>query len=298
MNKKCGGGPLVTDDNSGEILCSSCGRVVAERTPVSSPVQSFTGEEYIARSRTGSKTTLAINDMGLSTVISSGSRDASGNTIEAGARRTFERLRKWDNRSKCGNSEAALRSAFTILNTVRTKIGISDAVIEDAAYLYRKAKVRKIRGRTIDCMTLATLYIACRKSSTPRTIPDIATAGNVSVKELSRHVRLLIEDLDIKLDSYDSSFFVSRIASTVGTRERSMRDALAILAKLKEERYSEGKNPVALAASAVYLACALNGENYTQRQISDAAGISIVTLRMRSESISKSFKIEKLVENK
>ena len=295
LNEKCKGS-VVTDENTGEILCSSCGLVLVEKTPISGPEQqAFTNEEYFEKSRTGAKTTLALNDMGLSTIIGKTNRDATGQSLSGGMKQTFERLRMWDNRSKSGNSEARMRSAFTLLNTVRTKLGLPDPIIEEAAYIYRKAKTKKIRGRRTDCMTLASLYLSCRQSSTPRTIPDIASAGNISVKDLSRHVRLLIEDLDLKIESYDSSFFINRIASTVGTSEKSRRDALVILAKTKESGYADGKNPIALAAAALYISSVNNGERFTQRQISAAAGISTVTIRARSESLTKTYHLRDIL---
>ncbi len=272
--------------------------VLVEKTPVLGPEQqAFTGEEYFERSRTGSKTTLTLNDMGLSTIIGKTNRDASGHSLTGSMKQTFDRIRMWDNRSKSDNAKARMRSAFALLNTVRTKLSLSDPVIEEAAYLYRKAKTKKIRGRRIDCMILSSLYLSCRQSSTPRTIPDIASAGNVSIKDLSRHVRLLIEDLDLKIESYDSSFFINRIASKVNTIEKSRRDAFLILSKTKNG-YASGKNPIALAAAALYLSCIHNGERFSQKQIADAAGISLVTLRMRSESMTKTFDITHLLKNR
>ena len=294
LNERCKGS-VVTDDITGEILCSRCGLVLVEKTAISGPEQQiFSSEEYFEKSRTGSKTTLAINDMGLSTTIGKTNTDASGHSLSGGMKQTFDRLRMWDNRSKSRNSEARMRSAFTLLNTVRAKLGLSDPIIEEAAYLYRKAKIKRIRGSRIDCMTLASLYLSCRQSSTPRTIPDIASAGNVSIKDLSRHVRILIGDLDLKIESYDSSFFINRIASTVGTSEKSRRDALVILAKTKESGYADGKNPIALAAAALYISSVNNGERFTQRHIAEAAGISTVTLRIRSESLTKTFRLRKI----
>lgn len=270
--------------------------VLVEKVTVSGPEQhAFTNEEYLEKSRTGGKTTLVLNDMGLSTVIGKTNKDATGHSLSGGMRQTFERLRMWDNRSKSGNSEARLRSAFALLNTVRAKLGLSDSIIEEAAYLYRKAKTKKIRGSRIDCMTLASLYLSCRQSSTPRTVPDIASAGNVSIKDLSRHVRVLIKDLDLKIESYDPSFFINRIASTVGTSEKSRRNALVILMKTKQSGYADGKNPIALAAAALYISSVNHGERFTQKQIAEAAGISTVTLRMRSESLVKTFRLRDIL---
>jgi len=296
-NENCTKGSVVDDDQSGEILCSGCGLVLVEKTTVSgSEQQAFTSEEYFEKSRTGSKTSLAINDMGLSTIIGKINRDASGCSLSGGMRQTFDRLRMWDSRSKSKSSKTSMRSAFILIDTVQTKLAIPDAVIEEAAYLYRKVKAKKVRGWGIDCLALASLYLSCRMANIPRTIPDIASAGNVSIKDLSRHVRILIDNLGLKVESYNSSDFVTRIGSTVGAAEKSCRDALIILAKTRETGYSEGKSPIALTAAALYVSCILNGEKFTQREIAKAAGISNVSLRLRSESILKTFDIRKLLD--
>ncbi|MDE1844214.1 MAG: transcription initiation factor IIB [Thaumarchaeota archaeon] len=295
-NENCTKGSVVNDDQSGEILCSGCGLVLVEKTTVSGQEhQTFTSEEYFEKSRTGSKTSLAINDMGLSTIIGKTNRDASGCSISGGMKQTFDRLRMWDSRSKSKSSKTSMRSAFILIDTVQTKLAMPDAVIEKAAYLYRKVKAKKARGWGIDCLALASLYLSCRMANIPRTIPDIASAGNVSIKDLSRHVRILIDSLDLKVESYNSSDFVTRVGSTVGASEKSCRDALIILAKTRETGYSEGKSPIALTASALYVSCTINGEKFTQREIAKAAGISNVSLRLRSESILQTFNIHNLL---
>ncbi|HEX5457060.1 MAG TPA: transcription initiation factor IIB [Candidatus Nitrosotalea sp.] len=297
MNENCRGF-VVTDDHSGEILCSGCGLVLVEKTIVSGPEQqTFTSEEYFEKSRTGAKISLAINDMGLSTIIGKTNRDASGHSLSGGMNKTFDRLRMWDSRSKSKSFETSMRSAFNLINTVKTKLALPDVIIEEAAYMYRKAKTKKARGLEIDCLALASLYLSCRMTNTPRTIPDIASAGNVSIKDLSRHVRILIGILDLKIDSYNSADFVTRIGSIVGITEQSCRGALTILSKTRETGYSEGKNPIALTAAALYVVCIINGERFTQKEIAKAAGISNVSLRMRSESLLKTFDIRDLLMN-
>ncbi|MDC8452295.1 MAG: transcription initiation factor IIB [Candidatus Nitrosotalea sp.] len=295
-NENCTKGLVVTDDQSGEILCSSCGLILDEKTTISGPEQqAFTSEEYFEKSRTGTKTSLAINDMGLSTIIGKANRDASGCSLSGNMKQTFDRLRMWDSRSKSKSCKTNMKSAFILIDTVQTKLAIPDAVIEEAAYLYRKVKAKKARGCGIDCLALASLYLSCRMANAPRTIPDIASAGNVSIKDLSRHVRILITNLDLKVESYNSSDFVTRVGSTIGASEKSCRDALTILAKTRETGYSEGKNPIALTASALYVSCTINGERFTQKEIAKAAGISNVSLRLRSESILKTFNIRDLL---
>jgi transcription initiation factor TFIIB len=48
---------------------------------------------------------------------------------------------------------------------------------------------------------------------------------------------------------------------------------------------TSGKNPVAMAATVVYLAAILNGEKVSQTQVSKAADISSVTIRNLSKKL-------------
>jgi transcription initiation factor TFIIB len=45
--------------------------------------------------------------------------------------------------------------------------------------------------------------------------------------------------------------------------------------------YPAGKNPMSLAATIIYLSCLKTGENKTQIDIAEAAGITEVTIRNR-----------------
>lgn len=283
-------GPLITDSIRGEIFCGSCGLVLVDKVEDSGPEQySFSLEQYNERSRTGIGSTLSIDDKGLSTVIGSQDKDAAGNSISSSMKYTFNRLRTWDSRSKTDSTERSLRSAFVILNTLKSKLDLSDTIVERAAYLYRKALTKKItQGRTIAGIIMASLYAACRETNAPRTLQDIANAGNITVKDLSRHYRVLFNTLELQLESYDSTDFVTRISSSVGLNEKTKRGALDILIKAKEKGITDGKNPISLAASALYISSVINEESVTQKKIADASGISSVTIRNVGKLIRKS----------
>lgn len=283
-------GPVVTDSARGEILCASCGAVLADKVEDSGPEQRlFTMEDYENKSRTGLASTLSIHDKGLSTMIGTANKDASGNSISSSMKYAFNRLRTWDNRSKSNNEERNLKSAFVILGATQSKLNISDAVVERSAYLYRKALTKNItRGRTISGMILSALYVACREYNVPRTLQDIASAGNISFKDLSRHYRVLVHALGLQVNSFDPSDFVSRIGTAVGLSEKAKRDALDILYKSKKKGITSGKNPISLAATAIFLSGIINKENVTQNKIAKISGISSVTIRNVAKIIRKS----------
>ncbi len=98
---RCGKGPMVTDNTTGEMFCGGCGFVLTERVEESGPEwRSFSKEEHEDRSRTGTPTSLAMHDMGLATIIGPADKDASGKPLSASMKSTIERLRTWDSRSQ------------------------------------------------------------------------------------------------------------------------------------------------------------------------------------------------------
>ncbi len=93
------------------------------------------------------------------------------------------------------------------------------------------------------------------------------------------------------MDVYNSTDFVTRISSAVGLSEKTKRGALDILFKAKEKGITDGKNPISLAAAAIFLSCILNEEKTTQKNIANASGISSVTIRNVAKIIRKSLVI-------
>src|SRR2546423_3428946 len=99
---------LVTDPESGEIICSNCGMVISDKIQqINKPEWRTFDTEQIDNNnsnnnkiRTGAPTSIARHDMGLSTVIGRTDRDASGHKIDAQMRSTMERLRIWDFRTQ------------------------------------------------------------------------------------------------------------------------------------------------------------------------------------------------------
>lgn len=224
------------------------------------------------------KSSLAIYDKGLFTVIGHVNKDASGKFLSGDAKTIFNRLRILDSRSKLKSSNVNLIQSFLILDAAKTKLAIPESVVEKAAYIFRKALANKIwtvRGHS--SMMLASLYAACRETITPRTLQEVALAGNIKRRDLIRTYRTLVNALDLKLPTYNPSEFVTRICNTLGLSEKTHRLALTILSKSQKDFY--GKNPMSLAAASVYTACTNSTEKKSQLEIANVAGISCVTLR-------------------
>jgi transcription initiation factor TFIIB len=285
---RCGRSPMVIDSNGGELYCSACGMVVKEKITETGPEwRSFSGDDNENKGRTGLPTSIAMHDMGLATVIGIANRDSSGKALSGSMRSTVDRMRTWDRRSQVHESaDRNLRQAFNELRRFADKLTVSDAITEKAAYIYRKALERNlVRGRSITQVIAASLYAACRDGEVPRTLKDVAAVSNVKKKDIARSYRLLLKEMDIKMPVADPSKCVSRIGSKAGMSERTQRRAHEILIKAEQMRISAGKDPMGFAASALYVACILGGEDKTQKDVADAAGVTEVTIRNRYKGL-------------
>ncbi len=236
--------------------------------------------------RTGPGTSLTMFDKGLSTVIGS-DKDSTGKSLSSKTKYEFNRLRTWDQRSK-SRKTTSLSKAFTLLHGMKTKIGVPDNVVENAAYIYRKIVSAKLtRGRTMASLISASLYAACRQNNIPRTLDDIAEAGNVERRILSRDLRTIIKKLSLNLNQYDTTSFIAKISNNMKLSEKTKRDAFDILKKCENEKITAGKHPVAQAAASLYIAAILNGEKMSQKKFSNESGVSDVTIRNRAALIKK-----------
>ena len=286
---------MLTDDVTGERFCGKCGYVVSEELRDSGPEwRSFSKEGGADPTRTGAPTTLTMHDRGLATIINPVNKDSSGKPLTSAMKSTITRLRTWDSRSKTHeSSDRNLRQALSQLSTLKDKLSLSDNVVEKAAYIYRKALAKGlVRGRSISALIAAALYAACRDTETPRTLKDVADAGNIKKKDISRCYRILHKELELKVPVVDPIQCVARIASKLGITEKTKRDAAKVLKVAQEHKESAGKDPMGIAAAALYLSCVKNDENMTQRNIAEASNENEVTIRNRCKGLRLSQDID------
>jgi len=285
----CGDKKMITDETTGELCCGKCGFVVTDKiSDTGAEWRSFANDES-NRARTGAGTSLTIHDMGLSTIIGKANKDSTGKPLSSGVKSSIERLRTWDSRSQAHSSaDRNLRQALNEMDKLKDKLALTNAVIEKAAYIYRKAMERKlVRGRSIHGLVAACIYAACRNTETPRTLDDVADGINIRRKEVARGYRLIFRELDLKMPVVDPVKGVSRIASIAELSEKSKRKAVLILNQAKKIGMVAGKDPMGIAAAALYLACISTGEVKSQKDISIASGVTEVTIRNRCAGLRK-----------
>ncbi|MGA9169539.1 MAG: transcription initiation factor IIB [Nitrososphaeraceae archaeon] len=291
---QCNSDTVIFDMISSEFVCSSCGCVANDKFfNIEHNGGYSTQSEYNDRSRTGMPESLAIHHKGLSTLIGMGDTDARGKALEPAQKMKMQRLRTWNNRSQLNDSISRnLEKALKFLNNFGDKLYLSQAVLESAAYIYRKAAIKKLaKGRSTLGLVGAALYAACRETATPKTISDVAAVCNLSSKDVMSHYKLILRELSLQMPVLHGPDYVTLIANRLNLSEKTKREALKIYSQVQQNRISIGKNPRALAGAVIYLASQNCSEFLRQVEICQVADISTVSLRKRCKEIKATLDI-------
>ncbi|HIH98279.1 MAG TPA: transcription initiation factor IIB [Thermoplasmata archaeon] len=289
---ECGSTRLTRDYDRAELICENCGLVIDEAFIDEGPEwRAFDSEQREKRARTGAPTTPTIHDKGLSTEIGWKNKDSYGKSIPTRSRAQLYRLRKWQRRIRISDAtERNLAFALSELDRLASGMGLPRDIRENAAMIYRKGVEKNlIRGRSIESVAAAALYAACRQCGVPRTLDEIAGASKVNRKEVGRTYRFLARELKLQLMPASPADYIPKFASDLKLSGRVESRAQEILKQAVDNELTSGRGPTGVAAAALYIASIQSGERRTQREASEVAGITEVTIRNRYKEL-----IEKL----
>ena len=142
-----------------------------------------------------------------------------------------------------------------------------------------------VRGRTIEGMLAAAVFIVCREMGNPKTIKDIATTSNLKYKTIAQSYRLLVFELDIKVPIVDPMKCIARVANKLRIREKTKYQAINIMKEVINKEMTAGKDPNAMAATVLYVSSLKNDDRITQKEIAAASGVTDVTIRNRFKDL-------------
>jgi len=286
------GGALVTDEEHGETACSECGLIVeADEVDRGPEWRAFDARERDEKSRVGSPTTKMMHDKGLSTTIDWQDKDAYGKALSSRQREKMQRLRTWNRRFQTqDHQERNLRQALGEIDRMASALGLPENVRETASVIYRRAlEDDLLPGRSIEGVATSALYAAARQAGVPRTIDEMARVSRVEEREFKRTYRYVVRELNLEVAPADPVSYVTRFTSDLDLSDEADRLARRMLDAAKERGLHSGKNPVGLAAAAVYAAPLLTNEEITQRDVSEVADISEVTIRNRYRELLQAY---------
>jgi transcription initiation factor TFIIB len=285
---ECGSTRLMRDYESAEIVCMNCGIVVAAKLADRGPEwRAFDDEQRAKRARVGAPLTYTIHDKGLSTMIDWHDRDIYGKRLSPGQKAQIYRLRKWQRRIRVSDAtERNLAFALSEISKIANNLNLPKNILETASVIYRKAvKEHLIRGRSIQGVTSAALYVACRQCGLARTLEEIAQASNINKKEVGRSYRFLIKELNYFIPPVKPSQYITKFSNQLAMQGKVEEIGHKILSTARDLKLTSGRGPTGIAAAASYISSVLTGERKTQREIAEIAQVTEVTIRNRYKEL-------------
>ena len=292
---ECGSTHLSRDYSRAELVCNDCGFVIDEDQIDRGPEwRAFDSEQREKRARTGAPMTYTIHDKSLSTMISWTNKDAYGKSIPMRNRAQLFRLRKWQARIRISDAtERNLAFALSNLDRLSSSLSLPRMVRETAAMIYRKAASKNlIRGRSVEGVSAAALYAACRQCHVPRTLDEISSIAHMLRKDVGRNYRYVARELGLKLIPTSPEDYISRFCSELKLSGGVKAKTIEILKEAADKELTSGRGPTGIAAAALYIATVLCGERRTQREVADVAGVTEVTIRNRYKELAEKLDID------
>ncbi|MDJ1431018.1 transcription initiation factor IIB [Halostagnicola sp. A-GB9-2] len=281
---ECDSSSLVRSADESEVSCEDCGLILEEETIDRGPEwRAFNHTERDNKSRVGAPTTQTMHDKGLTTTIDWKNKDAYGRSLSSDKRSQMNRLRKWQERIRTKDAgERNLQFALSETDRMASALGVPRSVREVASVLYRRALEEDlIRGRSIEGVATSTLYAACRMEGIPRSLEEVSAVSRVDRKEIGRTYRYVAQELNLEMEPVDPKKYVPRFCSELDLPEEVQVKANEIIDTSAEEGLLSGKSPTGYAAAAIYASGLLCNEKRTQREVSDVAQVTEVTIRNR-----------------
>jgi transcription initiation factor TFIIB len=295
---------------------------------------SFDSEEKLKNARASGYTSVSLHDYGLRTEIGLGSRDYNGKSIDRQIAEQMNSMRKWHSRIRVASpKERRLSNVLSKINEICSVMSLSKAVMETAAILYRNYEtMSEAKGKSINCIAAASIYLACKRCSIVRSLEEIVRAEGImeedrsTLKLASKYYRMMVIELGVFTtdDQLDSNMaprtpsptqnppsvahyqpipmslsidqYIAKLTNMAKIDTKVERLAIDLAHKTNTNLIADGKAPNGLAAAYIYLAALLLGINLLQMDISTLAGVTEVTIRNRCKDILSSYKIRVIVK--
>lgn len=274
----CGSFALYVDPIRGERVCDTCGLVVDEGLVDQGPDwTTFEGDDRI---RSGPPPSVMVPDKGLGSMVGNGLRDAKGNPIDARSVAALNRLRRVSQWTRYDRVERALAPGLAQLSSLSSRMGLASDFRERAAILLRKTiEAGLSRGRAMDAIVAAVVYLAAKQLGAPRGLHELAQSTGVTIHRISLTAKIISRELGVFARASRAEDFVPRFASQLGLDAVVSEKALSLVAKGNVTKSLEANSPVGIAAGALYLASEELDKPLTQAEIARLTGVSEVTIR-------------------
>ncbi|KAF9006649.1 cyclin-like protein [Cyathus striatus] len=275
---------IVEEFGSGDLVCGNCGLVLGDRiVDTRSEWRTFANDEGDDPSRVGAASDPLMEGMEqLDTVIS----------FRDGGSGIARELQRAASRSQNSRSERNILTAFRDISSWCDQFSLPKTISDIAKQLYKRSDEEKLlRGKPLDAVIAACIFIACRQAHVPRTFREICNLTHVSKKVLGQCYKALEQAFNLSpgANAHQSSTpgpstgpetLLVRYCNHLDLPANVQSICSDIIQAARKHGIADGRSPVSIAGGAIYFTCHLLGKDKHARDISAVAGVSEGTIKL------------------
>ncbi|KAL3841274.1 hypothetical protein ACJIZ3_025865 [Penstemon smallii] len=272
---------VVFDRSAGDTVCSECGLVLESRSiDETSEWRTFADDSGDDPNRVGIPVNPLLEDAALSTGISKGG--TKGSNVDA----SLTRLKCW-----VGDPDRVLYNGFSTISNMADRLSLVKTIKDRAGEIFKKLEDQKCtRGRKLEALVAACIYIACRQESKPRTLKEIScSAGGATMREISRAKGYIVKQLkfemgeSMEMGTVHARDYLRRFCSNLGMSNIEVRVVQETVKKAGD--FDIRRSPISIAAVIIFMITQLSESKKPLRDVSIATTVAEGTIRQAYKDI-------------
>jgi len=198
-----------------------------------------------------------------------------------GSNGDFSRLQ-----SRSGDPDRAIVMAFKAIANMADRLSLVATIKDRASEIYKRLEDQKCtRGRNLDALVAACIYIACRQEGKPRTVKEICTIANgATKKEIGRAKEFIVKQLKVEMGesmemgTIHAGDYLRRFCSNLIMTNEEVKAVQETVQK--SEEFDIRRSPISIAAAIIFMITQLaDSKKPTLREISVATTVAEGTIK-------------------
>ncbi|KAI5119602.1 hypothetical protein M0805_005772 [Coniferiporia weirii] len=282
---------IIEEFGSGDLVCGTCGLILGDRVvDTRSEWRTFANDEGDDPSRVGAAIDPLMEGLEqLDTVIS----------FRDGGSGIARELQRAASRSQSSRSERNLMQGFRDISSWCDQFSLPKTISDIAKQLYKRSDEEKLlRGKSLEAVIAACIFIACRQANVPRTFREICNLTHVSKKTLGQCYKTLEKAFNLTAgagsqpsgnaarDANSASTvtnpedLLSRYCNHLGLPHNVQAICSDVIKLAREYAIADGRSPVSIAGGSIYFTTHLLGLPKSTKEIGGVAGVSEGTIKL------------------
>ncbi|XVF58416.1 hypothetical protein PTKIN_Ptkin07bG0065000 [Pterospermum kingtungense] len=178
------------------------------------------------------------------------------------------------------------KKGFRLIEVMAERLGVAEAVKERVYEIYNTVDVlRTCRGRSMNAVVAACLFIACRETRDHRTLKEVsAVADGTRKKDINRAIEAIRKQLEVETRTVQPQELIKPFCSKLGLQNQAIKVVEEAVRRIQQ--LDIRRSPKSVVAAIIYIVIQLSNDQKPVKDIADATEVTELTIRKSFKDIS------------